>query len=184
LRDHLVVDQSLNLPNCLNLIEASLAEWQPVERFDSITCVHGLHYIGDKLGLITRAVSWLKNDGQFVANLDLNNVKLAGPQSSTRSAAKEIRNAGIRFDSRKKLIQCFGRTHIKLPYRYLGADDQAGPNYTNQPVVDSHYAIDDTQCGDEVSTTLPVELPMIPVLVKKSIPNSGITKVDIKWHTG
>jgi hypothetical protein len=30
---------------------------------------------------------------------------------------------------------------VSLPYRYLGADDQAGPNYTGQPAVDSHYEV-------------------------------------------
>jgi len=28
---------------------------------------------------------------------------------------------------------------ITLPYGYLGADDQAGPNYTGQAAVDSYY---------------------------------------------
>ena len=46
---------------CLRLIQASLNQWQPTLRFDLVTCVHGLHYIGDKLGLIVRAASWLTN---------------------------------------------------------------------------------------------------------------------------
>lgn len=29
---------------------------------------------------------------------------------------------------------------MSLPYTYLGADDRAGPNYTNQPAVHSYYA--------------------------------------------
>lgn len=40
---------------CLRLVEASLTDWQPDGQFNLITCVHGLHYIGDKLGLIGRA---------------------------------------------------------------------------------------------------------------------------------
>jgi len=33
-----------------------------------------------------------------------------------------------------------GRVYrIFTPYRYLGADDRAGPNYTGQPAVDAHY---------------------------------------------
>ena len=35
---------------CLRLVEASLSTWHPDRPFDLITCVHGLHYIGDKLG--------------------------------------------------------------------------------------------------------------------------------------
>jgi hypothetical protein len=29
---------------------------------------------------------------------------------------------------------------IHLNFEYLGADDQAGPNYTGQPVVNSYYS--------------------------------------------
>ena len=54
--------------DCLHLVEASLTNWQPDERFDLITCVHGLHYIGDKLGLVARAAAWLTERGRFVAN--------------------------------------------------------------------------------------------------------------------
>ena len=62
---------------CLRLVEASLSTWRPDRPFDLITCVHGLHYVGDKLGLIARAASWLAEDGLFVASLDLANLKLA-----------------------------------------------------------------------------------------------------------
>lgn len=125
--------------SCLRLIRASLTQWQPTGRFDLITCVHGLHYIGDKLGLIARAVSWLTDDGQFVANLDLDNIKLAGGRATSRIVTRELREAGLEYDSRRKLVHCSRRIEVQLPFRYCGADDQAGPNYTNQPAVDSHY---------------------------------------------
>jgi SAM-dependent methyltransferase len=60
---------------CLRLVEASLRTWQPEGQFDLITYVHGLHYIGDKLGLISRDASWLVEDGLFVANLDVENLR-------------------------------------------------------------------------------------------------------------
>jgi ubiquinone/menaquinone biosynthesis C-methylase UbiE len=59
---------------CLRLVESSLSTWRPDRSFDLITCVHGLHYVGDKLGLIARSASWLVKDGLFVANLDLDNI--------------------------------------------------------------------------------------------------------------
>jgi hypothetical protein len=34
----------------------------------------------------------------------------------------------------------FGPLDASLPYRYLGADDQAGPGYAGQPSVTSYYA--------------------------------------------
>lgn len=54
--------------DCLHLVEASLRNWQPDGQFDLITCVHGLHYIGDKPALIAQAAGWLAERGRFVAN--------------------------------------------------------------------------------------------------------------------
>jgi SAM-dependent methyltransferase len=125
--------------SCLRLIRASLTGWQPTGRFDLITCVHGLHYIGDKLGIIVQAVSWLTDDGQFVANLDLNNIKFADGRVATRVVAAELRQAGLEYDSRRKLVRCSRWVNAQLPFRYNGADDQAGPNYTKQAAVDSYY---------------------------------------------
>ncbi|MFO0892752.1 MAG: class I SAM-dependent methyltransferase [Isosphaeraceae bacterium] len=124
----------------LRLVEASLRTWRPDRDFDLITCVHGLHYVGDKLGLIARAASWLTDDGLFVASLDLHNLKVGG-DSSARRLASDLRRAGLRYDTRRRLVSCRGRRQVSLPYRYLGADDTAGPNYTGQPAVGSHYEV-------------------------------------------
>lgn len=126
-------------PECLRFVAASLVRWKPTEQFDVITCVHGLHYVGDKLGLIARAVSWLTEDGQFVSHLDLNNIKLADGRPAYRLIASELRRNGLDYDSRKRLLRCSGRRSLQFPFRYLGADDQAGPNHTKQPAVDSYY---------------------------------------------
>jgi SAM-dependent methyltransferase len=130
-------------PSCLRLVEASLSRWLPDRPFDLITCVHGLHYVGDKLGLIARAASWLAEDGLFVASLDLHNVKIADGESTLRRIAADLRRAGLLFDGRRRLVTCRGRKVVSLPYQYLGADDRAGPNYTGQPAVNSYY--DDRQ---------------------------------------
>jgi len=124
---------------CLRFIEGALADWQPSGRFDLITYVHGLHYIGDKIGLISRAASWLTDNGQFVANLDMKNIRFADGRSASRVVARELRRNGLNYDSRKKLLCCSGRRQVGLPFQYLGADDQAGSNYTKQPAVDSYY---------------------------------------------
>jgi SAM-dependent methyltransferase len=123
----------------VTLIQASLSDWQPTGTFDLITCVHGLHYIGDKLRLVSRARSWLTETGRFVANLDMANLKLPGRRSSSRLFASELRAAGFHYSFRQKLLQADGGRELALPFRYLGADDQAGPNYTGQPAVDSYY---------------------------------------------
>ena len=125
--------------DCLHLIEASLSNWQPHEQFDLITCVHGLHYIGDKLGLIARAAGWLTERGRFVANLDLNNFKLRDQQSASRIVSAELRRNGFTYSIRPKLVQCEGRRQCAFGLTYLGADDTVGPNYTGQAAVDSYY---------------------------------------------
>lgn len=126
--------------SCLKLVQASLADWQPDRCFDVVTCVHGLHYIGDKLGLIARVASWLTNDGVFAANLDLNNIKCPDGRSAIRSVSSELRRNGLDYHRRTRLIICKGRRLVAFPFRYLGANDEAGPNYTRQPVVDSYYS--------------------------------------------
>jgi SAM-dependent methyltransferase len=123
----------------LQLVEASLRTWRPDCDFDLITCVHGLHYVGDKLGLVSRATTWLTDDGLLVANLDLKNLKLADGRARGRKIVSDLRRAGINYDGRKRLLVCPGQKVVSLPYQYLGADDGAGPNYTGQPAVDSYY---------------------------------------------
>ncbi len=123
----------------LKLVEASVRTWEPDRPFDLITCVHGLHYVGDKLGLIRRAASWLTEEGLFLASLDLANVKLTDGHAAGRRVAADLRRAGLGYDRRRRLVTCRGRRAVALPYRYLGADDRAGPNATGQPAVDSYY---------------------------------------------
>ena len=124
---------------CLRLVEASLASLRPDRPFDLITCVHGLHYVGDKLSLIARAASWLIDDGLFVANLDLANLKRPDGRAAGRVVSNDLGRAGVAYDRRNRLVICQGRNVVHLPYRYLGADDRAGPNYTGQPAVNSYY---------------------------------------------
>jgi SAM-dependent methyltransferase len=125
--------------SCVRLIEASLSRWSPGRPFDLISCVHGLHYVGDKLGLIARAAGWLTQDGLFVANLDLKNLKFAAGVPAGRRVAAWLRSEGLEYDRRHRRLMCRGRKVLSVPFRYLGSNDGAGPNYTGQPAVDSYY---------------------------------------------
>ncbi|WP_146599168.1 class I SAM-dependent methyltransferase [Novipirellula aureliae] len=129
--------------NCLELVEASLTEWVPNGKFDLITCVHGLHYIGDKLKLVARARTWLSQQGKFVGNLDADNLWLgdSGPANQITAA---IRRSGMEYSSRTHLLSCKGWCDEPFPLSYLGADDKAGPNYTGQAAVNSHYTLSDS----------------------------------------
>lgn len=123
----------------VTLVEGRLEDWQTAKQFDLITCVHGLHYVGDKLGAISKAVSWLSANGLFVAHLDLSNLKHANFSAFGRKVTQVLRQAGLEYDSTRRLISCEGRSEIKLPWKHLGADDEAGPNYTGQAAVNSWY---------------------------------------------
>jgi len=126
--------------DCVHLIAASLEEWETVERFDLVTCVHGLHYIGDKLGLLQRASNWLRDGGRLMVHLDYRNLRINDRTSFHSQMGKDLSQAGFRFASRRHLLFFSAQTSShKLPYRYLGSDDQAGPNYTGQEAVDSYY---------------------------------------------
>ncbi|MGN9838858.1 class I SAM-dependent methyltransferase [Nonomuraea sp. H19] len=124
----------------LRLVTASVATWRPDTAFDLITCVHGLHYVGDKLGLLAKIAGWLTEGGLFVASFDVRSIRLADGTPAGRRLTAALRAAGLAYDGRTRRIRRTGRGRIDLPYRYLGADDQAGPNYTGQPAVDSYYA--------------------------------------------
>ena len=125
---------------CLQLVEAPLSSWQTNEKFDLITCVHGLHYIGDKLGLIKRVLVWLRPHGRFTANLDQENLKL--DSDTVTQLITHLRREGLGYSSRHKLLQSNGVRKIRQPFPYMGADDKAGPNYTGQPAVNSYYAVE------------------------------------------
>ena len=123
----------------VRLITGSAVTWEPGQAFDLITCVHGLHYVGDKLAVLTRAATWLTPTGLFVADLDLASIQVAGTSGSRRLATR-LRAAGFSYSSRRHQVTRTGPAQISLPYTYLGADDHAGPGYTGQDAVSSHYA--------------------------------------------
>jgi SAM-dependent methyltransferase len=125
--------------SCLHLVVASIHAFEPSERFDLITCVHGLHYLGDKLKVIERAASWLVDDGLFAANLDLANLCQEDGRPLARRIGKLFREVGIEYDGRRKRLLCRGRRSERFTLAYLGADDTAGPNCTGQAAVDSYY---------------------------------------------
>ena len=123
----------------LRLEAASLHHWEPPERFDLVTCVHGLHYVVDKLALVERAAGWLAPEGKFLAHLDLANLRRASGEPLGRMALARFRAAGVAFDRRSGVLSYGGRQQITFNLQYLGADDRAGTNRTGQEAVDSYY---------------------------------------------
>lgn len=123
----------------LKLEATSLHYWEASRTYDLITCVHGLHYIGDKLGLIARAVSWLTPDGLFLAHLDLDNLRRDDGQPFARYAQSTLKSNGFTYGRGRHLLSRRGNAPCGFGFHYVGADDCAGPNYTGQEAVHSYY---------------------------------------------
>ncbi|HET6353970.1 class I SAM-dependent methyltransferase [Streptomyces sp.] len=123
----------------VELITASVGDWTATRAYDLITCVHGLHYVGDQLGLLTRAASWLTPEGLLVAHLDPNSISWADGTPAGRTALAALRAAGFTYSSRHHRLTLRGPRSVQLPFVYVGADPHAGPNYTGQPAVASFY---------------------------------------------
>ncbi|MEV7773692.1 class I SAM-dependent methyltransferase [Kitasatospora sp. NPDC086791] len=123
----------------LRLVTAAVADWAPGRSYDLITCVHGLHYLGDQLGAIARAASWLAPDGRFAAHFDPESVRRPDGSSAARPVVAALRAAGFGYQARRHLLVLDGGRPVELPFVYAGADPAAGPNYTGQPAVGSYY---------------------------------------------
>lgn len=125
-------------PNLI-LRKASVESWTPVGEYDLVTCVHGLHYIGDKLGAIKKMVNCLSKRGMLIANVDLANFRFADGRAAGRMVAKQLRGQGVTYDTQTRVLKCQGGRMINFDLKYVGANDKAGPNYTGQSAVDSYY---------------------------------------------
>lgn len=123
----------------LTLVEAMLPKWQPSHDVDLVTCVHGLHYLGDKLAVIAQAARCLKPGGLFAAHLDPANLRHRNNARFGATVVRWLKQSGFEYHARFRRILCRGPRSLNVSWRYLGADDQAGPNCSGQPAVDSWY---------------------------------------------
>jgi SAM-dependent methyltransferase len=109
------------------------------EPFDLITCVHGLHYLGDKLGILSSLLGALKPEGMAIANINLMDIQDGAGKSLGRRLLAQLRSQGVQIDQRNRILTCVGPRDLAFPVQYLGSDDAMGPNYTGQPAVRSFY---------------------------------------------
>lgn len=126
-------------PDVLRLTEQSIEGWKAAGPYHLITCVHGLHYVGDKLGALAKAASCLATDGELLAHLDLANFWFPDGRAAGRTVAARLRREGFAYETRRRIVRCTGPRQAAFDLRYLGADDTAGPNFTGQPAVNSWY---------------------------------------------
>jgi len=123
----------------LNLQVLNLDIWQPENSSDLITIIHGLHYIGDKIGLIVKSAAALKSNGLFWGNLDLNNIRIEGEKDSKKVLKKYFKDNEIHYNSRTKVLKIEGFQNLQSNFQYLGADTTTGANYTGQEAITSVY---------------------------------------------
>lgn len=121
----------------VRLLAGDVLTWTLEGQADLITCVHGLHYLGDKLGFLERAYAQLALGGILLAHLDTANLRQ--PYSWTQTV-RRLRAQGIRVtwkDHRQRLE----RTDAPLAFglTYTAATISAQANYTGITVVDSWY---------------------------------------------
>ncbi|MEU6161229.1 methyltransferase domain-containing protein [Streptomyces sp. NPDC047130] len=128
------------LPPGLELVTASVSAWAPDRTYHLITCVHGLHYVGDQLGLLARAAAWLAPDGLLLAHFDPGLIRWADGSPAGRAALAALRAAGFAYSPARSLLTLEGSRRPVLAFRYLGADPDVGPGCTGQPAVGSLYA--------------------------------------------
>ncbi|WP_433732857.1 hypothetical protein ACQP0C_11130 [Nocardia sp. CA-129566] len=83
--------------------------------------------------------SWLTADGQLVANFDASSIRWADGSPVGRPFTTSLRRNGFQYDTRNHRLTRAGHGLPRWELRYLGADNHAGPNYTGQDSVTSHY---------------------------------------------
>ncbi len=125
---------------CINFEVKSVVDYTSSEQYDLITSVHGLHYIGDKLKVISVTLERLNELGVFIANIDLANIFFLN--GDAEKYLKDIfKKNDVQYNNRTRLLTCKGPRHINFNVTYKGANDEAGPNYTGQDAVCSVYEL-------------------------------------------
>ena len=129
-------------PN-VHLQAADVAAWALERPADLITCVHGLHYLGYKLGFLQNAYTLLTPGGLLLGHLDASNVLAAeSGLPFWRQAARHAAKNGAVLELKSHVLRV-QRTDAPLNFgvTYQGATISEKPNYTGITVVDSWYAM-------------------------------------------
>ncbi|MGC4103095.1 methyltransferase domain-containing protein [Ferruginibacter sp.] len=124
--------------SCISFETAAVVNYVPRQKYDLITCVHGIHYLGDKLKFLENAINALSSDGVFIGNLDLNNI-IINNKNSGQWLSDFFKRSGITYNNKSRIIKKEGAAVVNFGLHYIGADDTSGPNYTGQEAVTSYY---------------------------------------------
>ncbi len=140
-----LIDDFIHIPDelCfLSLKQGVIPDAIPKGSFDLITCVHGLHYLGDKLRVISSISGRLVKDGFFIGNIDHKNLKSENGKT-LRGILKIFSTFPHSYSSSTHILKIQSnagkKIDYKYKYKYLGSSEEEGPNYTRQNVIDSFY---------------------------------------------
>ena len=125
----------------VTLMAADVGAFTLDQPADLITCVHGLHYLGDKLGFLQNAYAMLAPDGLFLGHLDQDNVRAAESGLAIwRHAARHAARSGVSLSFKGHVLR-LARTESPLNFgaTYQGATVSDQPNNTGITVIDSWY---------------------------------------------
>jgi SAM-dependent methyltransferase len=125
-----------------NIVIGDVATYDPGRPVDLITCVHGLHYIGDKVGLLEHFYSILAPGGMIACNIDFANVLVGGtPVKSWNALARStgMKRMNATFRKHVLILHKSGVLPIRFGLKYCGAEISAEPNYTGITVINSWY---------------------------------------------
>ena len=125
----------------VRLVSADVMAFTLDRPADLITCVHGLHYLGDKLGFLEGASRMLLPGGLFLGHLDTQNLRTDRPgRAIWPSAVRHARQQGAAVALQNHLVRVEGTdTPLDFGVRFQGATVSETPNYIGITVIDSWY---------------------------------------------
>ena len=71
----------------------------------------------------------------------MNNLRDHFGKSIGPDLLNDWKSMGWRYDEKQRLLTIKGYSDWEMYWKYLGANDQAGPNYTGQEAVNSYYSV-------------------------------------------
>jgi SAM-dependent methyltransferase len=126
-------------PN-LRLLAAEVVSFRPEHPADLITCVHGIHYLGDKLAFLEANHAALASDGIFIGHFDPINLQFAESGTDWTRLLRRVRREGIEISLRRHRLQMVGgNAPLRFGLAYQGAARANGPNFSGMIGVDSWY---------------------------------------------
>ena len=70
----------------------------------------GLHYVGDKLGLLQRASRWTRGDGLLMMHVDYRNLRIPDNKQSGAQIGRDLHRAGFQYLPGRHLLIRKGST--------------------------------------------------------------------------